>query len=87
MATAERWVGVNEVAAHLGVAKDSVYRWIEERGLPAHRVGRLFRFKLSEIDTWVRQGKEVVKASHPIKKRLSSRSTSKAPSGKKEGNE
>ena len=50
MAAEERWVGVDDVAAHLGVAKDSVYRWIDERGLPAHRVGWLFRFRLSEID-------------------------------------
>ncbi len=56
MSSAERWVAVEDVAAHLGVAKDSVYRWIEERGLPAHRVGRLFRFKLSEIDEWVHAG-------------------------------
>lgn len=55
MATEERWVSVEEVAVHLGVAKDTVYRWIEERELPAHRVGRLLRFKLSEIDEWVRQ--------------------------------
>lgn len=55
MASEERWVGVQAVAAHLGVAKDSVYRWIDEQGLPAHRVGRLLRFKLSEIDEWVRQ--------------------------------
>ncbi len=54
MAGEERWVGVEDVATHLAVAKDSVYRWIEARGLPAHRVGRLFRFKLSEIDEWVR---------------------------------
>ncbi|OPY62291.1 MAG: Helix-turn-helix domain protein [Syntrophorhabdaceae bacterium PtaU1.Bin034] len=87
MATAERWVGVDDVAAHLGVAKDSVYRWIEERGLPAHRVGRLFRFKLSEIDDWVRTGKESVRASNPTKKPPSSQSAPKAPSGKKEGNE
>ncbi len=58
MAAEERWVGVEDVADHLGVAKDSVYRWIEGRGLPAHRVGRLFRFKLSEVDAWVRQGNE-----------------------------
>ncbi len=58
MGAEERWVGVEHVASHLAVAKDSVYRWIEERGLPAHRVGRLFRFKLSEIDEWVRQGNE-----------------------------
>ncbi len=56
MAAEERWVGVEDVADHLGVAKDSIYRWIEERGLPAHRVGRLFRFKLSEVDAWVRRG-------------------------------
>lgn len=56
MANEERWVGVENVATHLGVARDSVYRWIEERGLPAHRVGRLFRFKLSEVDEWVRTG-------------------------------
>jgi len=52
----ERWVGVTDVASHLGVAKDSVYRWIAEKGLPSHRVGRLLRFKLSEVDEWVKQG-------------------------------
>jgi excisionase family DNA binding protein len=51
---AERWVSVEDVAAHLGVARDSVYRWIEGRGLPAHRIGRLLKFKLSEVDAWVR---------------------------------
>ena len=54
MTAEERWVGVEDVAAHLDVNKDSVYRWIEKMGLPAHRVGRLFRFKLSEVDEWVR---------------------------------
>ncbi len=51
---AEPWVSVDEVAKHLGVAKDSVYRWIESRALPAHRIGRLWKFKLSEVDAWVR---------------------------------
>ncbi len=50
---AERWVSVDDVAAHLGVAKDSVYRWIDGKGLPAHKLGKLWKFKLSEIDTWV----------------------------------
>jgi excisionase family DNA binding protein len=61
--TAEPWVSVEDVA-NLGVAKDSVYRWIESRKLPAHRIGRLWKFKLSEVklsevklsevDAWVR---------------------------------
>lgn len=49
-------MSVEDAARHLGVAKDTVYRWIEARTLPAHRVGRLWKFKLSEIDRWVREG-------------------------------
>ena len=52
----EPWVSVDEIAGHLGVARDSVYRWIERRKLPAHRIGRLWKFKVSEVDDWVRTG-------------------------------
>jgi excisionase family DNA binding protein len=52
----EPWVSVEDVAKHLGVVKDSIYRWIEHRGLPAHKIGRLWKFKLTEVDAWVRAG-------------------------------
>ena len=52
----EPWASVEQVAAHLGVVQDSIYRWIDARGLPAHKVGRLWKFKLSEVDAWVRTG-------------------------------
>jgi excisionase family DNA binding protein len=54
--TNEPWVSVDDLAKHLGVAKDSVYRWIDHKGLPAHKIGRLWKFKLSEVDEWVRAG-------------------------------
>lgn len=53
MVPEEGWVGIEEVAAHLRVAKESIYRWVDSKGFPAHRVGRLLRFKLSEVDAWV----------------------------------
>jgi excisionase family DNA binding protein len=56
MTSAEPSVSVDAVAAHIGVAEDSVYRWIHAKGLPAHRVGKLWKFKLSEVDAWVRAG-------------------------------
>ena len=56
MTATEPWAAVEDVARHLGVAKDSVYRWIDHRGLPAHKIGRLWKFKLSEVDAWVRMG-------------------------------
>ncbi|MBB2777962.1 UNVERIFIED_ORG: excisionase family DNA binding protein [Comamonas terrigena] len=54
--TAEPWVSVDQIAEHLGVTRDSIYRWIDRKALPAHRVGRLWKFKVSEVDDWVRVG-------------------------------
>lgn len=53
---AEPWVTAIDVAQHLGVVKDTVYRWRERKGLPAHKIGRLWKFQLSEVDEWVRAG-------------------------------
>jgi excisionase family DNA binding protein len=63
----ESWVSLEEVAKHLGVSKDSVHapssdyggtsRWIRRRKMPAHKVGHLWKFKVSEVDAWVREGK------------------------------
>ncbi|MGO9245171.1 MAG: excisionase family DNA-binding protein [Verrucomicrobiia bacterium] len=36
---------------------DTIYKWIERKRLPAHKVGRLWKFKATEVDEWVRQGK------------------------------
>lgn len=52
----EPWVSVEQIAEHLGVTRDSIYRWIDRKGLPAHRVGRLWKFKATEVDEWVRSG-------------------------------
>ena len=52
----EPWASVEEVTAHLGVGRDTIYRWIDAKRMPAHRIGRLWKFKLSEVDSWVRSG-------------------------------
>ena len=52
--TTEPWVSIDDVAGHLGVRRDSVYRWIEQRGLPATKIGKLWKLKLSEVDVWMR---------------------------------
>lgn len=51
-----RWLSVADVADHLGVARDTVYRWIDTKGMPAHRVGRFWKFQLPEVDAWVKSG-------------------------------
>ena len=53
----ECWLSVAEIAEHLGVNPDNIYKWIERKQLPEHTVGRLRKFKVNEMDTWVRAGK------------------------------
>ena len=53
----DRWVSVEEIAEYLGVSKDTVYGWISKKDMPAHKVGRLWKFKADEVDLWVRTGK------------------------------
>jgi excisionase family DNA binding protein len=52
----DRWLSVEEIAEHLGVSKDTVYAWISKRNMPAHRIGRLWKFQAEEVDEWVRSG-------------------------------
>jgi len=56
MEDVERWLGVEEIATHLGVSKETVYRWLERGKIPAHRLGRLWRFHKAEVDDWVKRG-------------------------------
>lgn len=49
----ERWLSVDEIAFHLGVSKESIYRWAEKGKMPAHKLGRQWKFKASEVDRWV----------------------------------
>lgn len=53
---AEKWSSLEETAGYLGVTKDTVRSWIKKTDIPAHKVGRLWKFKLSEVDEWVKSG-------------------------------
>ena len=46
-----------EIGDYIGIKRDTVYKWISEKGMPAHKLGRLWKFKKDEVDTWVRDGK------------------------------
>jgi len=52
----DRWLSVDEICKYLGVSSDTVYRWIDRFRMPAHRMGRLWKFKKDEVDEWVKAG-------------------------------
>jgi len=63
----ERWLSVDEIAEYLGVSKDTVYVWINEKDMPAHRMGRLWKFKREEVDRWVISGSASDRQGHGTK--------------------
>lgn len=52
----DRWLSVEEIAEYLGISKDSVYAWISRKDMPAHRVGRFWKFQRGEVDQWIKSG-------------------------------
>jgi excisionase family DNA binding protein len=52
----DRWLSVDEICKYLGVSSDTVYRWIERFDMPAHRMGRLWKFKKDQVDSWIEAG-------------------------------
>lgn len=56
----EAWSSLEDVAMYLGVNKDTIRNWIKKTDIPAHKIGRQWKFKLSEIDAWVKSGKSAM---------------------------
>lgn len=56
----DKWIGIADAADYLGVTKDTIRNWIKKTDIPAHRVGKLWKFKLSELDSWVKSGKSAI---------------------------
>lgn len=51
----DRWIGIEEAASYLDVNKDTIRNWIKkENGIPAHKIGKLWKFKKSELDDWIK---------------------------------
>ena len=56
----EKWSSLEEIADYLGVNKDTIRNWIRKQAIPAHKIGKLWKFKLSEVNEWVESGKSAM---------------------------
>ena len=54
----ERWYSMKEISEYLGITRDTSLSWIEKRGMPGVKVGRTWKFKISEVDAWMRSGEK-----------------------------
>lgn len=56
----EKWIGIEEAAEYMDVTKDTVRNWIKKTDIPAHKIGKLWKFKKSELDAWVKSGRSAI---------------------------
>ena len=51
----ERWVSMEEICTHLGASRDTIKKMIKTQGMPAYKIDRKWKFKISEVDTWMHE--------------------------------
>lgn len=57
----DKWISLDEAAEYLGVKPITVREWIRKaNGIPAHKIGKQWKFKRSELDAWVKSGKSAI---------------------------
>ena len=58
----DSYISLEEAAAYLGIKAPTLRSWIKNPKIevPAHKIGRLWKFKRSEIDEWVNSGKSAI---------------------------
>lgn len=53
----DKWISIEDASNYLGVNKDTIRNWIKKNiGIPAHKIGKQWKFKKSELDDWVKSG-------------------------------
>ena len=52
----DRYYSMPEICQCLGISRDTALRWIGTKNVPAHKIGKNWKFKVSEIDEWVNNG-------------------------------
>lgn len=58
----DSWIDIEEATNYIGVNKDTIRNWIKkDTEILAHRIGKLWKFKRSELDVWIKSGKSVEK--------------------------
>ena len=54
----DNYISIDDAAAYLGIKTVTLRNWIKKKpDIPAHRVGKLWKFKRSDLDEGIASGK------------------------------
>jgi len=53
------WLNAEEAAEYLGISMSNLYSMAQANRIPAHRLGKVWRFSVGELDSWIRTNKPI----------------------------
>ena len=57
----DKWISLDDAAKYLGVKPGTIRDWIRKgNDIPAHKIGKQWKFKYSELDVWVKSGQSAI---------------------------
>ncbi|MDR0444082.1 MAG: helix-turn-helix domain-containing protein [Treponema sp.] len=52
----ETYLTIEDLAGYLKLAEQTIRRWVLNREVPYHKIRKLIRFRVSEIEKWIDDG-------------------------------
>ena len=52
----ETYLTIEELADYLKIAEQTIRRWVLNREIPYHKIKKVIRFRVSEIEKWIDKG-------------------------------
>ena len=51
----KRFLGIKEMSEYMGVRENTLYAWVYQKKIPYTKIGKLVKFDLHKIETWLQQ--------------------------------
>jgi len=52
----QTYLTIDELADYLKLAEQTIKRWVLNREIPSHKIKKVIRFHVSEIEKWIDDG-------------------------------
>ena len=56
----ENYISIDDAAEYLNIKAVTLRKWIKDKNVPAHKIGKQWKFKRSELEEWVKSGRSAI---------------------------
>ena len=56
----ENYISIDDAAEYLNIKAGTLRKWIKDKNVPAHKIGKQWKFKRSELEEWVKSGRSAM---------------------------